>query len=179
MPRRHDKKPEFTHAKYLDKHRRDYLESAGAEGGFKSAWLMHLHSDLLALRDEPTKDALVNALMLAADMRWEKSDLPSSKMAPLFTVGGVAVEDFYNFPDPWVPGGHRRVLGRYANVDHLEKANEIRRIKAEQSVAAYQRNVEINAALLARCGGDKYATIWNFRDAGADRAPDADDQPSQ
>jgi hypothetical protein len=38
------------------------------------------------------------------------------------------------------------------------------RVKTEQSVAAWKEEVTIAAAFLARCGGDRYATIWDFQD---------------
>jgi hypothetical protein len=56
------------------------------------------------------------------------------------------------------------VSGRYATPFHVEQSAEIKRIKTEQSVAAWKEEVTIAAAFLARCGGDRYATIWDFQD---------------
>ena len=162
--------------RYLREHKAAYIKSTKTEGGFKQAWKMALRRDLQAIGAEANEaglDAVIELALLAADGVWEQTAPPTEdgQQSFLFTVAGRGVEEFYNFADATVPGGYRRVSGLYATPWHVEQAAEIKRIKADQSVAAWRTAVDDAAAFLARCGGDRHAVIWNFRDGMAGGEP--------
>jgi hypothetical protein len=155
--------------RYLRAHKAAYIDKTKTAGGFKQAWKMALHRDLQASSDATGKEAVIELALIAADGVWEQTTAPTEdgQRSFLFTVAGRGVEEFYNFPDASVPGGYRRVSGLYATPWHVEQAAEIKRIKADQSVAAWRTAVDDAAAFLARCGGDRHAVIWDFRDGMA------------
>lgn len=73
----------------------------------------------------------------------------------LFAVAGVAIRHSYDFADATVPGGVRRVLGKYASARQMQGDN---RVSADDV-----------AAVVARVG-DLDARLWDRRDIEHPRA---------
>jgi hypothetical protein len=70
-------------------------------------------------------------------------------MTIMFTVAGIGIEHSFNFPDPSVPGGMRRVMGRWA---------------CPRQMQADGRATDDDMAKVLAKVGDPEASLWDHRD---------------
>jgi len=166
-------KPVAAHRKWLREHKEKFVKEHKDKGTFKKAWKDKIRDDLLKDQSDTTKNAYVEAMLIAADTEWEddhENPYDPRQLEFAFTIAGHGIQKYVTFFDPFVPGKHRKVSGEFATNWHLQQSLDLKRKKLEQATAAFARDEAAAAAALQRSEGNLFARLWEFRDGQANAA---------
>lgn len=148
---------------WMHRHYDEYLDGAQTDGTHRDEWKTVVCRDALA---SPTASGLDKATMQlvnqAADQLWHSD--PRAKGYELFSVAGVDIRHTYTFADASVPGGYRRVSGRWASVRHAAMDAQIARAKADEALLAAAQKLRDYRRIATRAGEDPDCLLWELRD---------------
>jgi hypothetical protein len=149
---------------WMHRHYDEFIDGAETRGTFCDEWVTAMCRDAIADTKASGADkALLQLISDAGRGMWDTD--PRGKQFPMFSVAGVDIRHTYAFPDAHVPGGFRRVSGRYAVLRHAEMDAQLARAKADEALLAAAQKLADYRRIATRAGNDPLRLLWELRDS--------------